>query len=233
MHDKWRNIVQCFKEKGKAVEFTKLVEFVKNEAKKVIDPIYGKQAMSRPSKFIGLRENRANGTFSTNIKPKNNEQTLTQSCLYCLKTNHVFNDCTKLIEQPWQSRVDWIKKKGCCFGCLRIGHMKKVCKIKLTCSTCPGKHPTVLHNIEFNIDKDVPVPDPDVTNEKTLSSMTTAVNSNSVLNNDSKQEECTMAIIQAVFSTGRDIETITHLEVKCLLFLQGSETNYPPISCLC
>ena len=33
--------------------------------------------------------------------------------------------------------------------------------------------------------------------------------------------------LRAVFSTGRDIETITHLEVKCLLFLQGSETNYP------
>ena len=33
--------------------------------------------------------------------------------------------------------------------------------------------------------------------------------------------------IDTVFSTGRDIETITHLEVKCILFLQGSETNVP------
>ena len=38
---------------------------------------------------------------------------------------------------------------------------------------------------------------------------------------------CTM------FSTGRDIATITQLEVKCLLFFQGSETNYPTIFCLC
>ena len=30
-----------------------------------------------------------------------------------------------------------------------------------------------------------------------------------------------------VFSTGRDIASITHLEVKCLLFFQGSETNVP------
>ena len=32
---------------------------------------------------------------------------------------------------------------------------------------------------------------------------------------------------QAVFSTGRDIASITHLEVKCLLFFHGSETNVP------
>ena len=30
-----------------------------------------------------------------------------------------------------------------------------------------------------------------------------------------------------VFSTGRDIASITHLEVKCLFFFQGSETNDP------
>ena len=29
----------------------------------------------------------------------------------------------------------------------------------------------------------------------------------------------------AVFSTGRDFASITHVEVKCLLFFQGSETN--------
>ena len=31
----------------------------------------------------------------------------------------------------------------------------------------------------------------------------------------------------SVFSTGRDIASITHLEVKCILFLKGSETNVP------
>ena len=30
-----------------------------------------------------------------------------------------------------------------------------------------------------------------------------------------------------VFSTGRDISSITYLEIKCLLFFQGSETNVP------
>ena len=33
--------------------------------------------------------------------------------------------------------------------------------------------------------------------------------------------------MQSVFSTGRDIASITHLEVKYLLFFQGSETNVP------
>ena len=37
----------------------------------------------------------------------------------------------------------------------------------------------------------------------------------------------TRAASLTVFSTGRDIASITHLEVKCLLFFQGSETNVP------
>ena len=32
-------------------------------------------------------------------------------------------------------------------------------------------------------------------------------------------------MISPVFSTGRDIVPITHLDVKCLLFFQGSETK--------
>ena len=34
-------------------------------------------------------------------------------------------------------------------------------------------------------------------------------------------------LMLSVFSTGRDIASITHLEVKCLLFFHGSETNVP------
>ena len=44
-----------------------------------------------------------------------------------------------------------------------------------------------------------------------------------------KWQKTWFAILGAVFSTGRDIASITHLEVKCLLFFQGSETNVPTV----
>ena len=34
-------------------------------------------------------------------------------------------------------------------------------------------------------------------------------------------------MMPSVFSTGRDIASITHFEVKCLVFFHGSETNVP------
>ena len=37
----------------------------------------------------------------------------------------------------------------------------------------------------------------------------------------------------AVFSTGQDIASITHLEVKCLLFSRVGRQMSPSISCLC
>lgn len=42
LQEKWRNVVNELKDKKEAVKFQNLVSFVRKEAKKENDPIYGK-----------------------------------------------------------------------------------------------------------------------------------------------------------------------------------------------
>ena len=80
LHDKWRNIVQECKDKGELVKLSKLVKFVKREAKKATDPTYGKDAMTIASpgtKGNTQRKSGRNpGSFATkDVKTGNNKVT--------------------------------------------------------------------------------------------------------------------------------------------------------------
>ena len=55
LHDRWRNVVRQTKEKGETIQFSQLVKFVKEEAKKVMDPTYGKDALSQDAKGKGAK----------------------------------------------------------------------------------------------------------------------------------------------------------------------------------
>ena len=47
--------------------------------------------------------------------------------------------------QPHESKVEFLRSKGLCFGCLMRGHLSKECKRRMTCQSCQRKHPTILH----------------------------------------------------------------------------------------
>ena len=42
-------------------------------------------------------------------------------------------------------RLDFLRTKGLCFGCLRLGHQRFDCRCKATCGVCMWKHPIILH----------------------------------------------------------------------------------------
>jgi hypothetical protein len=65
-------------------------------------------------------------------------------CTYC-KGTHSLEFCRRLIILPYYDRMDVLKSKGYCFGCLRIGHQRQICKNKATCRECGCRHPSVLH----------------------------------------------------------------------------------------
>lgn len=44
-----------------------------------------------------------------------------------------------------RDKLNFIKTKGICFGCLSIGHMSKDCKRRLSCNVCKRAHPSTLH----------------------------------------------------------------------------------------
>lgn len=44
-----------------------------------------------------------------------------------------------------QERVEFLKAKGLCFGCLTQGHLSKTCKKRMVCKQCSQRHPDILH----------------------------------------------------------------------------------------
>lgn len=59
--------------------------------------------------------------------------------------DHTLELCRKFKARPHKEKVDFLKSKGACFGCLTLGHMSRECKKRLTCAVCQKKHPTLLH----------------------------------------------------------------------------------------
>ena len=45
-----------------------------------------------------------------------------------------------------KERIDFIRKKELCFGCLRVGHVSKRCLTRKKCDICQFIHPTLLHD---------------------------------------------------------------------------------------
>lgn len=66
------------------------------------------------------------------------------SCPFCAG-KHSLADCLKMNKQPHEAKIEYIRQHGLCFGCLRVGHLSKMCKTRMTCQQCQAKHPTILH----------------------------------------------------------------------------------------
>ena len=67
-------------------------------------------------------------------------------CSFCSNSSHDLEVCRKLSKQPHKEKLEYLKSKGLCFGCLKKAqHMCKDCKHKLKCTKCDSNHPTVLH----------------------------------------------------------------------------------------
>ncbi|XP_039862226.1 uncharacterized protein LOC120717994 [Simochromis diagramma] len=83
----------------------------------------------------------------TNVKTENSIKTVSafeKPCLYCQQP-HTLASCGKIKNQPHKERVDFLKSKGLCFGCLVYGHLSKFCKRRMECKECSLKHPDILH----------------------------------------------------------------------------------------
>ena len=68
------------------------------------------------------------------------------SCLYC-NACHTLESCTSLRNRPYMDRIEFLKSKGLCFGCLSSDHAAKNCPGRKSCTfpNCAKKHPAVLH----------------------------------------------------------------------------------------
>lgn len=63
-----------------------------------------------------------------------------------------------------REKIDFLKKRGVCFGCLKVGHMSKDCNSSLTCDVCNKNHPEILHIEQKDMGKNTEL------NEKSIGS---------------------------------------------------------------
>eukprot|EP00794_Sanderia_malayensis_P020968 gene20968-23024_t len=136
MHDRWRTVVQTLNENGKMAKFSNLVEFVESEAKKLNDPVWGRNALSCSQR----REQK---------KPKVMTAATNASeglkCWGC-DESHRIRECPKLKESNLTERRSLVRTKKLCFNCLGKGHLSTGCPSKYSCAVCEKKHHILLHN---------------------------------------------------------------------------------------
>ena len=88
-------------------------------------------------------------SFSTGMQNREEGEKKTV-CQFC-KEQHRLADCSSFAAQSMEEKVDFIRNGNLCFGCLKPGHRSKDCRNRSTCSTCEKRHPTILHNDNWNV----------------------------------------------------------------------------------
>ena len=147
LHDKWRNLVFELKTRKEHLTFNDLVSFVKREAKKANDPVFGKSVMStstrKDQKNKHQSKSKTKKAFATNFSEDNGSHNVV-TCLYCGGL-HTLYSCENITKLSLKNRYSFLKTKGLCYGCLKTGHLKSTCKNKLRCSFFYRFHASILH----------------------------------------------------------------------------------------
>ncbi|XP_013885992.1 uncharacterized protein LOC106534037, partial [Austrofundulus limnaeus] len=143
-----------------------MVNFLERQIKILSHPLFGDISDNKPNPVMRrthknrttLKVNTKGSSFVTSISAPENpisvptihKQTtaannlLLETCLYC-EESHLISKCPKLQRISHKEKMEFLKGKGACFGCLKVGHMSKECRNRLTCDKCHLKHPTLLH----------------------------------------------------------------------------------------
>lgn len=116
--------------------------------------------MSNPI-FVNIQEpvpsrNKRPKVSKTLFRPKSTYATnvitlcdVKMPCL-CCDGAHCLENCSHFKKKTHREKLNFLRKKGICFGCLCKGHMSKDCKNRLACNICNQAHLNVLH-INFKV----------------------------------------------------------------------------------
>lgn len=123
---------------------------------------------------------------------------------------------SKIKDVPNKERLDVLKTKGLCFGCLRQGNISQNCKKKIICKQCSRRHPNILHQNEEAKNTTSVISQGNIQNEEM-----------SVAPSSAKQEVCgytgareTHCLLPVVpvkvksHNSGRSIETYTFMDPR-------------------
>ncbi|KAF5282887.1 hypothetical protein FQR65_LT14190 [Abscondita terminalis] len=65
-------------------------------------------------------------------------------CQFC-EDFHSSEDCPKVRTWTLDEKKERIKRKGCCFLCLRFSHLSRMCRFYLICTICKGRHFAIMY----------------------------------------------------------------------------------------
>ena len=166
----WRGVVSNIYDRRKQrATFNDLLAFIDRHSRIMLDPIFGeilnpvnKAPMPRQSK-VYLKSSKESG-FATVVSPMQmyaqtklhaqsskqssnavSSSAFTKPYMFCNK-NHPMEICETFQTKQNKEKVDFLKAKGMCFGCLQQGHMSKSCHNRLSCKICKQNHPIILTN---------------------------------------------------------------------------------------
>ncbi|XP_078665790.1 uncharacterized protein LOC144908131 [Branchiostoma floridae x Branchiostoma belcheri] len=145
LKERWRRKSHDIQRQGR-VKFKDLVDFVKQEEQVLSNDIFddksAKESFKRSPGTRYQRDRAKGSSLAVTTEPDQNRA----FCQFCNSESHGLTMCKKLGGKPYKERLDYVKQKGLCFGCLRgTKHLAKECRNKATCETCQMPHPTVLH----------------------------------------------------------------------------------------
>ncbi|XP_061782846.1 uncharacterized protein [Nerophis lumbriciformis] len=141
-----RKVVEIEDQCGSFPTFSHFVNFVEKEARIACNPVTSLSAL----KANDSEKEKAKTPMTRNVGARTltystEEKTDTLKCEFCERSNHNILTCRKFMEKENAAKVQFVKDKGLCFGCLKSGHISKKCEKRSICNTCKGKHPTCLH----------------------------------------------------------------------------------------
>ncbi|XP_078619097.1 uncharacterized protein LOC144886352 [Branchiostoma floridae x Branchiostoma japonicum] len=134
--------------KERPVSFSDFVSFVKKEEDVVSNEVFGDLGNREGSRGSGFKRGqgpRRGSSLAVAVATGGAEAGSAGGCLYCAQANHGLSHCGVLGARPVAERLQYIRDRGLCFGCLGKAHMAKECKQRATCGKCQRSHPTVLH----------------------------------------------------------------------------------------
>lgn len=201
--------------------FDKLVEFLREQSK-----ILGrsKRSNTAPVKtnnnspksthaFVAqnpIRNNYKDSNYPTKSHTSNNN-----SCILCRNVKHQLYSCPVFHKQSVDERWSTVKKCNACFNCLTMNsHRLADCESKKFCSTCNGRHHSLLHRPPKQQNNPINSAPKPVKLENSSSEKSHDFNSVSALNTDNTKSNSTLCSSSFSNSTPSSVVLLSTALVK-------------------
>ncbi len=243
LREKWRSVACGIQEKQNArVKFKDLVDFINKQARISLHPVFGDiketsttKGQSKLHAEAGIYKRAVTKrVFTTSAVPidkkvedddKLSVQRLQNTrvdsqkkpCVFCKGLQHNLESCKRLKSKTHQEKIDFLRSKGLCFGCLKHGHVSKQCKDRMSCSQCSLPHPTILH---MKPKECLPEDKTDSCDRQSVTSALVYAEKDTSGDKDTCENECTLSIVPVQVKTTKG----THL-VKTYAFLDPGSSD--------